>query len=91
MCTSSALCVILSSVSTVGRINYYVQRVPSPGRHYHQCHNALIYSKYKAKSLDYEIYILVTHIYYVINYFVKLNQSPKVWYLSTKCKTVSGL
>ena len=32
----------------------------SPGRHYCQCHNALIYSKYKAKSLDYyEIYILV--------------------------------
>ena len=30
-----------------------------PGRHYRQCHNALIYSKYnnKAKSLDYEIYV----------------------------------
>ena len=72
MCTSSALCVTLSFVSTVGRINY-VQQVPSPRQHYHQCHNALIYSKYKAKSLHYEIYILVTHIYYVINYFVKLN------------------
>ena len=58
----------------------------SPGRHYRQCHNALIYSKYKAKSLEYEIYILVTHRYYV-----KLKQSPNVWYLSTKCKTVSGL
>ena len=53
----------------------------SPGRHYRQCHNALINSKYnnKAKSLDYEIYVLVTHWCYVINHFVKLNQSPKVW------------
>ena len=32
----------------------------SPGRHYRQCHNALIYSKYKVKSLNHEIYILVT-------------------------------
>ena len=35
----------------------------SPGRHYRLCHNALIYSKYKAKSLDYEMYVLVTHRY----------------------------
>ena len=63
----------------------------SPGRHYRQCHNALIYSKYKVKTLNYEIYILVTPRCYVINHFVQLNQSPKVWYLSTKCYTVSGL
>ena len=63
----------------------------SPERHNRQCHNALIYSKYKVKSLNYEIYILVTPRCYVINHFVKLNQSSKVWYLSTKCNTVSGL
>ena len=56
-----------------------LEDIYSPGRHYRQCHNAQIYSKYKAKSLGYEIYVLVTHWCYVINHFVKLNQSPKVW------------
>ena len=49
----------------------------SPERHNRQCHNALIYSKYKVKSLNYEIYILVTPRCYVINHFVKLHHFRK--------------
>ena len=36
-------------------------------------------SRYKAKSLDYEIYVTVTYIYFEVTQWVILTHNPKVW------------